>query len=63
MRYAREMARIEVQDTGPGLTAEEIERIFEPLRAADRAVAARRPRRGRAGPDHAKMLTASWAAS
>ena len=31
VRYAREMARIEVQDTGPGLTAEEIERIFEPF--------------------------------
>ncbi|MCO4240058.1 MULTISPECIES: ATP-binding protein [Acidovorax] len=31
VRYAREMARIEVQDTGPGLTSEEIERIFEPF--------------------------------
>ncbi|EHL22541.1 integral membrane sensor hybrid histidine kinase [Acidovorax sp. NO-1] len=31
VRYAREMARIEVQDTGPGLTADEIERIFEPF--------------------------------
>jgi signal transduction histidine kinase/CheY-like chemotaxis protein len=31
VRYAREMARIEVQDTGPGLVAEEIERIFEPF--------------------------------
>ncbi|HVL43394.1 MAG TPA: ATP-binding protein, partial [Acidovorax sp.] len=31
VRYGREMARIEVQDTGPGLTAEEIERIFEPF--------------------------------
>ena len=31
VRHAREMARIEVQDTGPGLTAEEIERIFEPF--------------------------------
>ena len=31
VRYAREMARIEVQDTGPGLTTEEIERIFEPF--------------------------------
>uniref|UniRef100_UPI0025F39E0C hybrid sensor histidine kinase/response regulator n=1 Tax=uncultured Acidovorax sp. TaxID=158751 RepID=UPI0025F39E0C len=31
VRYAREMARIEVQDTGPGLTAQEIERIFEPF--------------------------------
>ena len=31
VRYAREMARIEVQDTGPGLTADEIDRIFEPF--------------------------------
>ncbi len=31
VRYGREMARIEVQDTGPGLTVEEIERIFEPF--------------------------------
>jgi signal transduction histidine kinase/CheY-like chemotaxis protein/purine-cytosine permease-like protein len=31
VRYAREMARIEVQDTGPGLTAKEIESIFEPF--------------------------------
>ena len=31
VRYAREMARIEVQDTGPGLSADEIERIFEPF--------------------------------
>ena len=31
VRYAREMARIDVQDTGPGLSADEIERIFEPF--------------------------------
>ncbi|MBX9833390.1 MAG: response regulator, partial [Burkholderiaceae bacterium] len=31
VRYAREMARIEVQDTGPGLSADEIDRIFEPF--------------------------------
>ncbi|WP_298207457.1 ATP-binding protein [Acidovorax sp.] len=31
VRHAREMARIEVQDTGPGLTSAEIERIFEPF--------------------------------
>lgn len=31
VRYAREMARIDVQDTGPGLTPGEIERIFEPF--------------------------------
>ena len=31
VRYAREMARISVQDTGPGLTAAEIGHIFEPF--------------------------------
>lgn len=31
LRYARELASIEIEDTGPGLTAEEIERIFEPF--------------------------------
>ncbi|WP_121456291.1 ATP-binding protein [Acidovorax sp. 106] len=31
VRYAREMARIDVQDTGPGLSVDEIERIFEPF--------------------------------
>ncbi|MFY3385949.1 ATP-binding protein [Paracidovorax sp. MALMAid1276] len=31
VRYAREMARIDVQDTGPGLAPAEIERIFEPF--------------------------------
>lgn len=31
VRHAREIARIEVEDTGPGLSADEIERIFEPF--------------------------------
>ncbi|MGE0331146.1 MAG: ATP-binding protein [Ramlibacter sp.] len=31
VRYAREMATIEIEDTGPGLTAQEIEQIFEPF--------------------------------
>jgi signal transduction histidine kinase/CheY-like chemotaxis protein/purine-cytosine permease-like protein len=31
LRYAREFAALEVEDTGPGMTAEEIERIFEPF--------------------------------
>ncbi len=30
-RYAREMAHIEIEDTGPGLTAGELEQIFEPF--------------------------------
>ena len=34
IRYAREMATIEIEDTGPGLTAQELERIFEPFNRA-----------------------------
>ncbi|MFM2053494.1 MAG: hypothetical protein RL456_1531 [Pseudomonadota bacterium] len=31
VRYAREIARFEVMDTGPGMTPEELARIFEPF--------------------------------
>jgi signal transduction histidine kinase/CheY-like chemotaxis protein len=31
VRYAREMAHIEIVDTGPGMTAAEIERVYEPF--------------------------------
>ena len=31
VRYAREMAHIEIQDTGPGMTAAEVERVYEPF--------------------------------
>jgi signal transduction histidine kinase/CheY-like chemotaxis protein/purine-cytosine permease-like protein len=31
LRYAREMAHIEVHDTGPGMSAQELARIFEPF--------------------------------
>ena len=31
VRYAREMAAIEIEDTGPGLSKQEHERIFEPF--------------------------------
>ncbi|MDO8372998.1 MAG: ATP-binding protein, partial [Polaromonas sp.] len=34
LKYAREMASIEIEDTGPGLSAQEIERIFEPFTRA-----------------------------
>ncbi|MDQ5897971.1 MAG: hypothetical protein QG612_2057 [Pseudomonadota bacterium] len=31
LQYAREIARFEIVDTGPGMTAEELARIFEPF--------------------------------
>ncbi len=37
VRYAREMALIDVEDTGPGLSEEERERIFEPFTRASSA--------------------------
>ena len=59
VRHAREMARIEVEDTGPGLTAEEIERIFEPFArgGSGGGTAAAAPGAG-LGLTIAKMLTA-----
>lgn len=37
LRYAREMAHIEVLDTGPGMSPQELERIFEPFTRGDSA--------------------------
>ena len=55
LRYARELASIEIEDTGPGLPAHEMERIFEPFaRAATPGQAA--PGAG-LGLTIAKMLT------
>jgi signal transduction histidine kinase/CheY-like chemotaxis protein/purine-cytosine permease-like protein len=55
VRYAREMAHVEVQDTGPGLTAEELSIIFEPFA---RGVSASRAGQGAGlGLTIAKMLT------
>jgi signal transduction histidine kinase/CheY-like chemotaxis protein len=31
VRYAREMASFEIEDTGPGIAADELERVFEPF--------------------------------
>jgi len=55
VRHAREMAHIEIEDTGPGLSAQELERIFEPFtRGAQTATTA--PGAG-LGLTIAKMLT------
>lgn len=59
LRYAREFAALEIEDTGPGMTAVEIERIFEPFARASSSVnagAAALPGAG-LGLTIAKMLT------
>ena len=40
VRYAREMARIEIRDSGPGMSAEELARVFEPFERGASAGAA-----------------------
>jgi signal transduction histidine kinase/CheY-like chemotaxis protein/purine-cytosine permease-like protein len=55
LSYAREFASVEIEDTGPGMTAEEIARIFEPF-ARGGAAAAATPGAG-LGLTIAKMLT------
>ncbi len=52
--YAREFATLEVEDTGPGLTADELARIFEPFARGDSRGSA--PGAG-LGLTMAKMLT------
>jgi len=37
LRYAREMAHIEIHDTGPGMSAAELERVFEPFTRGESA--------------------------
>jgi signal transduction histidine kinase len=61
LRYAREFAVLEIEDTGPGMSAREIERIFEPFARGDASGAAgggsaRAPGAG-LGLTIAKMLT------
>jgi signal transduction histidine kinase/purine-cytosine permease-like protein/FixJ family two-component response regulator len=55
VRHAREMAHIEIEDTGPGLSAVELERIFEPFTRGAQA-GATSPGAG-LGLTIAKMLT------
>jgi signal transduction histidine kinase/purine-cytosine permease-like protein len=61
--YAREMAQFEVHDTGPGMDAEDIERVFEPFARGAQGVGAQAPQvHGAAGGTGlgltiAKMLT------
>ena len=35
LRYAREMAHLEIHDTGPGMVPQELQRIFEPFTRGD----------------------------
>jgi signal transduction histidine kinase/FixJ family two-component response regulator len=55
VRYAREMAHIDIRDTGPGMSEAEVERIFEPFSRATASVAST-PGAG-LGLTIAKMLT------
>lgn len=54
VRHAREMAQIEIEDTGPGMSTDELAHIFEPFARASSAQAA--PGAG-LGLTIAKMLT------
>ena len=55
VRYAREMAVVDIEDTGPGLSDQELERIFEPFTRANTS-GATAPGAG-LGLTIAKMLT------
>ena len=55
VRHAREMATIEIEDTGPGLSQQELERVFEPFTRAN-TTGATAPGSG-LGLTIAKMLT------
>ncbi len=57
IRYAREMAYIEIEDTGPGLKREEIEQIFEPFARGTSASASHSAPGAGLGLTIAKMLT------
>src|SRR5205085_700529 len=55
IRHAREMAAVEVEDTGPGLDAQELSQIFDPF-ARGNSAAQSAPGAG-LGLTIAKMLT------
>ncbi|ALT79211.1 hybrid sensor histidine kinase/response regulator [Paucibacter sp. KCTC 42545] len=57
VRYAREMAHIEVEDSGPGLTPAELSRIFEPFTRGDGMAAPQAAPGAGLGLTIAKMLT------
>ena len=57
VRHAREMATIEIEDTGPGLQREEIEQIFEPFARGASASAPHAAPGAGLGLTIAKMLT------
>ncbi|MET0207612.1 MAG: ATP-binding protein, partial [Burkholderiaceae bacterium] len=54
--YAREFAAIEIEDTGPGMAGDELERIFEPFSRGSSPATAAAPGAG-LGLTMAKMLT------
>ncbi|MEC5386902.1 ATP-binding protein [Uliginosibacterium sp. H3] len=56
LRHAREMATFEIEDSGPGISSEDIERIFEPFSRGESAQTTAAPGTG-LGLTIAKMLT------
>jgi len=57
LRYAREMAHLEVHDTGPGMSADELDRIFEPFTRGSSAAVGMGSTGSGLGLTIAKMLT------
>ena len=57
LRYAREMAHLEVHDTGPGMSADELDRIFEPFTRGSTAAVGIGSTGSGLGLTIAKMLT------
>ncbi len=57
VRYAREMAQFEVHDTGPGMTAAELDKVFEPFNRGQSAAGEHASGGTGLGLTIAKMLT------